>query len=75
MMEGTPFYLRKRDDPDYEPGMKVTKWDGRHGLARHEIATFASPAHRRAKRRLLAAVHAINRREVRSSARMFDGMM
>lgn len=40
-----------------------------------EEAGAADRAYRREKRRVLAAVHAINRRPLRSSARAFDGLM
>lgn len=73
--DGTPFHERKRSDSDFEPDMRITEWDARNATARYVNRRFASGAYRRAKLRLLQAVHAINRRELRSSARAFDGMM
>ncbi|MBU6166117.1 MAG: radical SAM protein [Alphaproteobacteria bacterium] len=57
------------------PGIRVTGRDSVHARARYVNEDGGSPAYRRAKSRVLAAVHTINRRRLRPEAQMFDGLM
>lgn len=72
---GTPVYARKKSDALYHPEMRVTQWDDLQGHARYVNAEQSSRSYRRAKARLLSIIYDINRREIRSAARAFDGMM
>jgi len=72
---GTPIYEAVYADPGAFPNLRLTGRDARHARARYVSCDVGSKAYREAKARVLAAVHAINRRPVTSSARMFDGLM
>lgn len=70
----TPIY----DDFAEERGaasFSIWKWDHRNGRALYIDHESGNPAYRRAKARALRAVYQINKREVRSAARAFDGLM
>ena len=73
--EETPiwFALRKQD-PKY-PDTRLTGTDHRSARANYVSGYADSAAYRRAKSRLLATIHAINRRPLRPEAQMFDGLM
>lgn len=74
--EDTPIYeaLRK---PEGDPArrLRIVSVDHRIARARYVDVEAGSRAYRRAKARVLRAVYEINRREVRSVARAFDGLM
>jgi tRNA A37 methylthiotransferase MiaB len=55
--------------------LTILKLAHRKAKAEYRNEDTSSKAYRRAKRRALAAVYEINRREIRSAARQFDGLM
>ena len=73
--EGTPIYHTLRAQPEALPQLRVTRADYRHAQLRHVNSETQGRAYRRALKRVLAAVYAINRRPVRATARVFDGLM
>jgi radical SAM superfamily enzyme YgiQ (UPF0313 family) len=73
--EGTPIYFDLRDRPYLHPDTRVVRLEPQRGGLRYINSDQGCRAYRRAKARLLDEVYEINRREVRSAARMFDGMM
>jgi len=75
IQEGTRIHERLRQDPDAYPAISLGRADARYGRSRYLNRDERSPAFRRARRRVLKAVYAINRRKIRSSARAFDGLM
>jgi radical SAM superfamily enzyme YgiQ (UPF0313 family) len=75
ILEGTPIYESLRKNPRTFPELKVLRSDNRHAKLRHDNVTAANKAYRKALKRVLESVFAINRRPVRSSASVFDGLM
>lgn len=75
VLEGTPLHRMASEEPQRLPQLRVLRTDCRDGMLRHENVDTRGPAYRAALRRVLAAVHAINRRPVRRIARAFDGVM
>lgn len=73
LLEDTPIYrtmLAREDGP-----LRVTRILARKARAEYRNEGEGGRAYRRAKARVLGAVHAINRRPLRDSARHFDGLM
>jgi radical SAM superfamily enzyme YgiQ (UPF0313 family) len=75
ILEDTPIYTALRDTPKDYPQIQVVDWKHRIARAMYVNSSSTDRAYRKAKSRVLAAVFAINRREVRSAARAFDGLM
>jgi radical SAM superfamily enzyme YgiQ (UPF0313 family) len=75
ILEDTPIYRALRGAPDAYPEMVLSSFSPRYGRARGEHAEAGIPAYRRAKARVLRLVYEINRRDVRQTARAFDGLM
>lgn len=84
LLEDTPIYdamVRKSAEtpdegsPSQAGKLKILKLAHRKAKAEYYNEETSSRAYRRAKRRALAAVFEINRREIRSAARQFDGLM
>ena len=50
-------------------------WNHRYGRARYRYQGGSDIAYRRAKRKLLSIVHAINRKPLSGEAGVFDGLM
>ncbi|RLS66412.1 MAG: radical SAM protein [Planctomycetota bacterium] len=75
IIEGTPLHKTVRDEPTRFPELKVLQFDHRQSWARYVNVNHAEGAYRKAVARMLDAVYAINRREVRRTARAFDGLM
>lgn len=75
VLQDTPIYRDLTERPSKYPQLRILNVDHRFGGARYANADSGSAAYRRAKRRVLAAVYGINRREVRPTARAFDGLM
>lgn len=73
--EGTHIYHAVKQTPAALPQLRVTRPDYRHAQIRHVNHDTDSRPYRRALKRVLAAVYAINRRPVRATARVFDGLM
>ena len=71
----TPIYDAVMDKGGALGALTVTGLQNRRGRAVYRNPGVGSRAYRRAKARALAAVHAINRRPLRPSARQFDGLM
>jgi anaerobic magnesium-protoporphyrin IX monomethyl ester cyclase len=74
IIEDTPIYEAMRGD-ELQQRMRVWRIDPQQGRAWADLAESGRRDYRKALKRTLAAVHAINRREVRESARQFDGLM
>jgi radical SAM superfamily enzyme YgiQ (UPF0313 family) len=72
---GTRFERMYRKHPERYPGIRIFRWD--HGTARASYVTDIDDdrRYRSAARRLLLAVHAINRKPLRDHAAQFDGLM
>lgn len=74
IIEDTPIYEAMRAN-DLDSQFRVRNINPLQGRAYGDLTGAGGRAYRRALRRTLAAVHAINRRDVRESARAFDGLM
>ncbi len=75
IIEGTPLHDAVRDEPTRFPELKILQFDHRQSWARYVNTEHSARDYRTALHRVLDAVYAINRREVRRSARAFDGLM
>lgn len=75
VLDGTPVYDAVTTDSARYPDLELQRLDEQNAALRYRNRQLHGRDYRRAKLRVLAAVHAINRREVRSAARAFDGMM
>ncbi|QMW21474.1 B12-binding domain-containing radical SAM protein [Sandaracinobacteroides saxicola] len=75
ILEDTPIWNDVFGGGGRYPGIRVTGKDSPHARARFVNLETGTAEYRRAKRRLLAAVYAINRRRLRPEAQMFDGLM
>lgn len=73
--EDTPVHHTLTTRPETYPGMRVARHDARNGRLIVVNEDSGSRRYRRAKARVLRAVHRINRRPLRTSARAFDGLM
>lgn len=73
--EGTPIYAALRDHPEAYPAMRILDYDHRNGRALYDNAALGGPAYRRANARVMALVHAVNRKRLRQAADAFDGLM
>ncbi len=72
---GTRIERMITSSPEAFPTLSRVRWDHGFGRAHYRQANGADPAYRRATNQLLQAVHAINRRELRRGAEVFDGLM
>jgi len=72
---GTPIYAEVTDNPELYPAWNVVGFDEWEARARYVNREGRSLAYRRAKARVSKAVYEINRRPIRWSARVFDGLM
>jgi radical SAM superfamily enzyme YgiQ (UPF0313 family) len=75
ILEGTPIHDAVREEPSRFPELRVLQFDQRQAAARYVNSATTGSEYRRAKARVLALVHQINRREVRRTAQAFDGLM
>lgn len=75
LLEDTPIYNALRDGSNDYPQFTVNHLDHRNARARYANRDGGGRAYRRAKARVLRCVYEINRREIRRSARAFDGLM
>ncbi len=73
--QGTPLHRRLDERPDRFPELTELAPDPVLGSVRHRSRATRDPAHRRAVHRLLASVHAINRKRLGEASRAFDGVM
>lgn len=66
---------------DYEkdrsrfPGLRDLEWEYRHARSRYRYLPAETEPYRRAMRRVLGAVHRVNRKPLKETAREFDGVM
>lgn len=66
---------------DYErdaskfPGLRDLEWEYRHARSRYRYLPAETGPYRRAMRRVLGAVHRVNRKPLKETAREFDGVM
>ncbi|MCP4905173.1 MAG: radical SAM protein, partial [bacterium] len=75
LLEDTKIMKQVRDEPETIPGLKVIYDDPRRCKTRYVNADSQGRAYRQAKKRVLDVIYKINRREVRRTARAFDGLM
>jgi anaerobic magnesium-protoporphyrin IX monomethyl ester cyclase len=73
LMTGTSIHRRMERQP--LPGVTPLTIDHRMALIEHRTGTAREWSYRRAVARLVASVHAINRRPLQEDARDFDGVM
>ncbi|MFZ1426348.1 MAG: radical SAM protein [Geminicoccaceae bacterium] len=74
-LPGTRFEELHTTNPDRLSGVKNLKWNYRYYRGEYYNANGSNRAYRRAKTNLLQLVYQINRRPLRASAQMFDGLM
>lgn len=72
---GTRFQEFYDADNSKFPGISSLDWNPRLGRANYVYKPAGSRQYRRAKARLLRAVHRINRKPLRDGAEQFDGLM
>jgi anaerobic magnesium-protoporphyrin IX monomethyl ester cyclase len=72
---GTRFERMYRNHPERYPDVHVIEWDHRTARASYVSAMSEDPHYRAAARRLLRAVHTINRKTLGDHAAQFDGLM
>lgn len=75
IQEGTPVYQSVTTDPAGFPNIRVRYLDHRAARAIYVSTDTGDAGYRRAKAEVARAVHTINRRRLRSSAQVFDGLM
>jgi radical SAM superfamily enzyme YgiQ (UPF0313 family) len=75
ILEDTKIMKQIREEPETIPGLRILKDDPKRCKTRYVNVDSRSRAYRKAKNRVLNIVHEINRREVRRTARAFDGLM
>ena len=73
--EQTPVYDDLVHRADKFPQLQVLAFDRRRARIRFVNTETSSADYRRAKWQVLQEVYAINRRQIRPSARAFDGLM
>lgn len=74
IMTGSPVYERVLASGEVA-GLKVVRHENRHARTLYRYKTSEGLAYRRAMARVLRAVYAVNRKQIRPSAREFDGLM
>lgn len=72
---GTPIWKAVTDKAKATSGVSVTRLDHRRARVDFRTTEAQTPAYRRAKARALAVVYQINSRQLRDTARQFDGLM
>ncbi len=72
---GTRFSKDYEKDPAQYPGLSDLQWEYRHARSQYRYLPAEKETYRRAMRRVLRAVHAINRKPLKETAREFDGVM
>ena len=75
LMENTRIMDKVRNEPESIPGLKVLRDDPVRCKTRYVNVDTRSRGYRSAKNRVLNIVHQINKKEVRRTARAFDGLM
>ena len=72
---GARFAKDYQKDPSQFPGLTGLEWEYRFARSRYHYAPAEGESYRRAMRRVLGAVHRVNRKPLRESAREFEGVM
>lgn len=75
LLEDTKIMKQVREEPETIPGLRVVHDDPKRCKTRYVNVDSQGRAYRTAKKRVLDEVYRINRREVRRTARAFDGLM
>lgn len=75
ILEATPIWKTIFDQGATPPDIAILGRDPLHARANYAQLEAGGAAYRRAKARVLAEVYAINRRQIRPAAQMFDGLM
>ena len=75
LLEDTKIMKQVREEPETIPGLRILTDDPKRCRTTYVNADTGSRAYRREKNRVLNLVYQINRREVRRTARAFDGLM
>jgi len=72
---GARFAKDFEKDPSRFPGLSELEWEYRYARSRYRYAPAESAAYRKAMRRVLGAVHRVNRKPLKETALEFDGVM
>jgi anaerobic magnesium-protoporphyrin IX monomethyl ester cyclase len=72
---GTPIWKAVTDKAEADRGLSVTRLDHRRARVDTRATEAQTLAYRRAKARALEVVYQINSRQLRDTARQFDGLM
>jgi radical SAM superfamily enzyme YgiQ (UPF0313 family) len=75
LIAGTPLYQAIQENPVALPGLVLDRLDARNAVAAVKPDSPIGSGYHRALSRVLREVHAINHREIRAEARVFDGLM
>jgi anaerobic magnesium-protoporphyrin IX monomethyl ester cyclase len=75
IMTGTHFERTLEREPARFPGVREVRAQHREAHVAHAYAPAGEREYRRAMRRVLAAAHRVNRKELLASARPFEGVM
>ena len=75
LIAGTPLYQAIQENPLALPGLVLDRLDPRNAVAAVKPDSPIGSGYHQALARVLRQVHAINRREIRAEARVFDGLM
>lgn len=75
ILTGTPIYDAVMKGDGRYPALHPTTMDARNARLWYRNSETGGVAYRRAKERVLRIVYSINKRKIRSSARVFDGLM
>ena len=72
---GTPIWAAMTEKVNAVKALNITKLDPRRARVEYRHAESRTVAYRKAKARALDVVYQINRRQLRDTARQFDGLM
>ncbi len=72
---GTPIWKTVTEKADTDEALNVAWLDHRRAKVDYRATKARTPAYRKAKARALKVVYQINRRQLRDTARQFDGLM
>jgi len=75
VLEGTRLAADYARRPDLLPGLDHLAWNHVYARSRYRYSQERNPEYREAIRRVLGAVHAINRKPIHEGAEVFHGLM
>lgn len=75
ILEGTQIHQAVQFDPSRHPQLKILAVDSREGITRYVNLDATSRGYRRAKASVLNTVFKINRKRLRGTTEVFDGLM